>query len=36
MYGIRPAIPKGKTYPGAELILTPTATTKPVLIEEGV
>lgn len=32
---IRPAIPEGKTYPGAELILTPPATPEPVLIDEG-
>ena len=32
---IRPAIPDGKAYPGAELILTPPATPEPVLIDEG-
>ena len=32
---IRPAVPEGKTYPGAELILTPPATPEPVLIDEG-
>ena len=32
---IRPAVPGGKAYPGAELILTPPATPKPVLIDEG-
>ena len=31
---IRPAIPEGKTYPGAELILTPPATPVPVTIDE--
>lgn len=29
---IRPAIPEGKAYPGAELILTPLVTPEPVLI----
>ena len=33
---IRPAMPEGKTYPGAELILTPPATPEPVLIDESV
>lgn len=32
---IRPAIPEGKAYPGAELILTPPATPEPILIDEG-
>lgn len=32
---IRPAVPEGKIYPGAELILTPPATPEPVLIDEG-
>ena len=32
---IRPAVAEGKTYPGAELILTPPATPEPVLIDEG-
>jgi len=32
---IRPAIPEGKAYPGAELILTPPATPEPVLIDDG-
>ena len=32
---IRPAVPEGKAYPGAELILTPPATPEPVLIDEG-
>ena len=32
---IRPAVPGGKAYPGAELILTPPATPEPVLIDEG-
>ena len=31
---IRPAIPEGKTYPGAELILTPPATPVRVTIDE--
>ncbi len=31
---LRPAIPEGKTYPGAELILTPPATPEPVNIDE--
>ena len=31
---IRPAIPEGKTYPGAELILTPPTTPEPVTIDE--
>ena len=31
---IRPAISEGKTYPGAELILTPPATPVPVTIDE--
>lgn len=31
---MRPAIPEGKTYPGAELILTPPATPVPVTIDE--
>ena len=31
---IRPAIPEGKTYPGAKLILTPPATPVPVTIDE--
>lgn len=31
---IRPAVPEGKAYPGAELILTPPATLEPVLIDE--
>ena len=31
---IRPAVPDGKAYPGAELILTPPATPEPVLIDE--
>lgn len=31
---IRPAIPEGKTYPGAELILTPPATPVHVTIDE--
>lgn len=30
-----PPVPEGKTYPGAELILTPPATPEPVLIDEG-
>lgn len=30
-----PAVPEGKAYPGAELILTPPATPEPVLIDEG-
>ena len=33
---VRPAVPEGKTYPGAELILTPPATPEPVLIDEGI
>lgn len=32
---VHPAIPEGKAYPGAELILTPPATPGPVLIDEG-
>ena len=32
---IRPALPDDKDYPGAELILTPPATSEPVLIDEG-
>ena len=32
---IRPAVPEGKTYLGAKLILTPPATPEPVLIDEG-
>ena len=32
---VRPAVPVGKAYPGAELILTPPATPEPVLIDEG-
>lgn len=32
---IRPAIPNGKAYPGAKLILTPPATPEPVTIDEG-
>lgn len=32
---VRPAVPEGKTYPGAELILTPPATPELVLIDEG-
>ena len=32
---IRPAVPEGKTYPDAELILTPPATPEPVLTDEG-
>lgn len=32
---ICPAVPEGKACPGAELILTPPATSKPVLIDEG-
>ena len=32
---IRPAVPEGTTYPGAELILTPPATPEPVLIAKG-
>ena len=32
---VRPAVPGGKAYPGAELILTPPATPEPVLIDEG-
>lgn len=32
---IRPAIPEGKAYPGAELILTPPVTPEPILIDEG-
>lgn len=31
---VRPAVPEGKAYPGAELILTPPATPEPVLIDE--
>lgn len=31
---IRPAIPEGKTYPGAKLILTPPATPVPVTLDE--
>ena len=31
---IRPAVPNGKAYPGAELILTPPATPEPVTIDE--
>lgn len=31
---LRPAIPEGKAYPGAELILTPPATPEPVIIDE--
>lgn len=31
---IRTAVPEGKAYPGAELILTPPATPEPVLIDE--
>lgn len=31
---IRPALPDGKAYPGAELILTPPATPEPVTIDE--
>lgn len=31
---IRPKVPDGKTYPGAELILTPPATPEPVTIDE--
>jgi hypothetical protein len=29
------AVPEGKAYPGAELILTPPATPEAVLIDEG-
>lgn len=32
---IRPAIPEGKEYPGAELIVTPPTTPEPILIDEG-
>lgn len=32
---VRPAVPEEKTYPGAELILTPPDTPEPVLIDEG-
>lgn len=32
---LRLAVLEGKTYPGAELILTPPATPEPVLIDEG-
>ena len=32
---VRPAVPEGKIYPGAELILTPPATLEPVLIDKG-
>lgn len=32
---IRLAVPEGKTYPDAELILTPPATPEPALIDEG-
>lgn len=32
---MHPAVPDGKAYPGAELILTPPATLEPVLIDEG-
>lgn len=35
MYDIRPAVPEGKAYPGAELILSPPATPELVLIDEG-
>ena len=31
---IQGAVPEGKAYPGAELILTPPATPEPVLIDE--
>ena len=31
---IRPVIPEGKTYPGAELIITPPSTPVPVTIDE--
>lgn len=34
-YCIRLAVLEGKTYPCAELILTPPATLDPVLINEG-
>lgn len=30
------AVPDGKAYPGAELILTPPITLEPILIDEGV
>lgn len=39
MYGIRPAVPEEKTYPGTELILTPPATLatpEPVKNDKGV
>lgn len=32
---VRPAVPGGKAYPGAELILTPPATPESALIDEG-
>lgn len=32
---IHPAVPEGKTYPSAELILTLPATLEAVLIDEG-
>ena len=31
---VRHAVPEGKTYPGAKLILTPSATPEPLLIDE--
>ena len=31
---LRPAVPEGKAYPGAELILTPPATPVPVIIDD--
>lgn len=32
---VRPAVPGGNAYPGAELILTPPTKPEPVLIDEG-
>ena len=32
---IRPAVPEGKTYLGAELLLTLPATPEPILIDKG-
>ena len=32
---MRPAVPEGKTYSGAELILMPPAMSEPVRIDEG-
>lgn len=32
---VRPTVPEGNTYPGAELIFTPPATPQPVLLDAG-